>query len=532
MGPESSPEVSTGRRAYSVSSAAFSPDGARIVTGSFDRTARVWDARTGSPRLELKGHTWEVYIAAFSPDGARIVTGGYNQTARVWDARAGSPRLELKGHTGKVQSAAFSPDGARIVTGAQDQTARVWDAATGSPLLELKGHPNWVYSAAFSPDGARIVTGSQDRTARVWDARTGSPLLELKGHTSAVWSAAFSPDGARIITGGDDQAARVWDAVTGSPVLELKGHRPRLTSAAFSPDGTRIVAYGNWGQLTVWDARTGEELKGEPVPAEPRPGPISPDGRRIAHADDNRVELIPLQPDGEELAYRSLLMRPNFARYQESYEAAIASGDEFAARFYLNLFPPAERNRIQAKMIVKPLFDRLFLRDDVLAAIEAQPVPDPEVQAACLNLAGTWPQFADQHNNVAWRLVRDVGRSDADYERGLRLARATCRLEPDNATYLNTLGVAQYRCGLMAEALATLTRSNDRNQQKLPEDLAFLALAQHRLGLSEPARETLGRLRAVLKDPQQAGNSESQAFLREAETIELDRVFPADPFAP
>jgi hypothetical protein len=318
-------------------------------------------------------------------------------------------------------------------------------------------------------------------------------------------------------------------------VLELKGHTGDVTSAAFSPDGTRIVTYSDFDTPpTVWDARTGGELKGEPVPPEPRPGPISSDGRWIAYADGNRVELIPLQPDGEELAYRSLLMRPNFTRYQEGYDAAIESGDEFAARHYLGLFPPAERTRIQAERIVKTLFARWLLRDDVLAALVTQPAAGPEVQAACQELATTWAESgsAQQYNGAGWFLVRDPGRPDAIYRRGLRLAEAASRIQPGNGDLLNTLGVAQYRCGLMAEALATLTRSNELNHQNQPSDLAFLALAQHRLGLSDPARETLSRLRAVMKDPYQAGNAESQAFLREAETIELDRVFPADPFAP
>jgi WD40 repeat protein len=115
-----------------VESVGFSPDGARIVTGSGDGTAKVWDARTGSTLLELKGHTGEVYSAAFSPDGAWIVTGGgvYNKLgeAKVWDARSGSLLLELKGHTNYVASAAFSPDGTRIVTGNGDGTTKVWDA--------------------------------------------------------------------------------------------------------------------------------------------------------------------------------------------------------------------------------------------------------------------------------------------------------------------------------------------------------------------------------------------------------------------
>ena len=174
----------------------------------------------------------------------------------------------------------------------------------------------------------------------------------------------------------------------------------------------------------------------------------------------------------------------------------------------------------------------MLLRDDVLAALKAQPAADPEIQAACLKLAGTWPESALECNNAGWALVRDPGRPEADYQRGLRLAKAACRLEPENGAFLNTLGVAQYRCGLIAEALATLTRSNDLNQEKEPADLAFLALAQHRLGQSEKARDTLGRLREVMKNPASAGDPESQAFLREAETIELDQVFPADPFAP
>jgi Flp pilus assembly protein TadD len=98
-------------------------------------------------------------------------------------------------------------------------------------------------------------------------------------------------------------------------------------------------------------------------------------------------------------------------------------------------------------------------------------------------------------------------------------------------TFLRALGVAQYRTGLMAEALATLTRSNDWNAEQQPGDLAFLALAQQRLGRSEEARAALDRLREVMKKSDRVGDQEAQGFLREAETIELDKTFPADPFA-
>jgi WD40 repeat protein len=522
-----------------VRSAAFSPDGARIVTGSGDFgegfvETRVWDARTGTPLLVLKGHTSQVRSVAFSPDGTRIVTGGRDGRANMWDARTGAPLLALKGHTGQVRSVAFSPDGTRIVTGSGDYLtsrgeAKVWDARTGAPLLDLKAP---AASVAFSPDGTRIVTGSGDyltsrREAKVWDARTGAPLLELKGHAAPVSSVAFSPDGARILTGSEDRTAKVWDARTGTPLLELKGHTSSVSSVEFVPDGTRIVTRNSQGTAKVWDARTGEELKDEPIPPATRPAQISPNGRRIAHIAGESVELVPLQPDEEELAYRKFLMKPDFRFYRASYDAARASKDAFLTRFYLSLFPPAEQSRIRAEEIVLPLFARLSLREAVIAALKAQPTSDTVLQAACLELAETRPLSAQECNNAAWPLVRASGQPEAMYQRGLRLAETACRLEPDHIGYFNTLGVAQYRAGLMAEALATLSRSCEWNQD-YPGALPFLALAQHRLGQFEKARDTLARLREVMK---LATDPESGALLREAETIELDRAFPADPFA-
>jgi len=103
-----------------------------------------------------------------SPDGSRLVSGSDDKTARLWDAKTGASLAVLEGHTNFVRSAAFSPDGARIVTASGDKTARLWDAKTGASLAVLQGHTGSVYSAAFSPDGARLVTASSDNTARLW----------------------------------------------------------------------------------------------------------------------------------------------------------------------------------------------------------------------------------------------------------------------------------------------------------------------------------------------------------------------------
>ena len=78
--------------------------------------------------------------AAFSPDGTRIVTASGDKTARIWDAATGKEITVLRGHENEVTSAAFSPDGTRIVTASEDKTARIWDAATGKEITVLRGH--------------------------------------------------------------------------------------------------------------------------------------------------------------------------------------------------------------------------------------------------------------------------------------------------------------------------------------------------------------------------------------------------------
>jgi WD40 repeat protein len=224
-----------------VGRAAFSPDGKRIVTASFDGTAIVWDADSGQPLLTLAGHTGIVWDAAFSPDGKRIVTAGADGLAIVWDANSGQRLQTLAGHKGMVLSAVFSPDGTRIATAGQDHTAQVWDVSSGKSLATLTGNTWIVYQTRFSPDGKRVVAAGSDDSVRVWDVATGKQQLSLAGHTDDVMDATFSPDGTRIVTASDDHTVRLWDAVTGEPLGILTGSTDWVFTAAFSPDGTHIV---------------------------------------------------------------------------------------------------------------------------------------------------------------------------------------------------------------------------------------------------------------------------------------------------
>ncbi|MBD2254642.1 caspase family protein, partial [Nostoc parmelioides] len=117
----------------------------------------------------FSGHTDAVTALALSPDGQYIVSGSSDKTLRLWDTK-GKLLHTLNGHTGPVAALAFSPNGQYIVSGSDDKTLRLWDTK-GKLLHTLNGHTSAVRALAFSPDGQYIVSGSDDKTLRLWDTK-------------------------------------------------------------------------------------------------------------------------------------------------------------------------------------------------------------------------------------------------------------------------------------------------------------------------------------------------------------------------
>ncbi len=325
----------TGRISHEdiVWSAAFSPDGTRIVTASEDKTARLWNVTTGVQIGEPLRHKDRVQSAAFSPDGTRIVTASWDSTARLWDAATGMPIGEPMRHEGDVWSAAFSSDGTRIVTASWDRTARLWDGTTGAPIAEAMRHKDSVLSAAFSPDGTRIVTASWDNTARIWDAATGAPVGESMRHEERVTSAAFSPDGTRIAVVSEDPTVHIWDAATGKLTGDALLHDWVANSAAFSPDGSKIVTASS-STAGLWDTQTGAPI-GEPMRHENTvySAAFSPDGTRIVTASVDKTAGLWDAGTQEEILFdcgacQSLAVDPTtqrLARVGESRRLAIVN---------------------------------------------------------------------------------------------------------------------------------------------------------------------------------------------------------------
>lgn len=243
---------------------AFSPDGRKVVTGSSDRTIKIWDGATGRELKTLTGHGGLVCSVAFSPDGKTIASGSEDTTVRLWDADTGRVLSIFELGALAVPDVAFSPNGKTLATGrgyGDDFTVKLWDVARGREVRTLNGHTSFVTSLAYSPDGKVLATASYDKTIRFWDALTGKELSTLKGHTSEVMALAFSPDGRRLATGGADRTVKLWDLSTGQEVITLKGHRAQVKSVAFSPDGKTLASGSLDGDLKLWRAATDEEVQ-------------------------------------------------------------------------------------------------------------------------------------------------------------------------------------------------------------------------------------------------------------------------------
>ena len=124
-------------------------------------------------------HPAGVTHATFNPSGDRIVTSSYDNTARIWDLSSGAETAVLRGHNGPVERAEFSPDGRRIVTAARDGTARIWNAISGEELFVLQPVGNFPM-ATFSPNGNRVLTAGYGTDASLWDAHTGTKVLSVR----------------------------------------------------------------------------------------------------------------------------------------------------------------------------------------------------------------------------------------------------------------------------------------------------------------------------------------------------------------
>jgi WD40 repeat protein len=243
-----------------VNACAYSSDGSRILSASWDNTVREWDRATGRELARFEGHASGVTACAYSSDGSRILSASTDKTVREWDRTTRRELVRFEGHAFGVTACAYSSDGSRILSASRDKTVREWDRTTGRELARFEGHASWVTVCAYSSDGSRILSASTDKTVREWDRATGRELARFEGHAAGVTVCAYSSDGSRILSASIDGTVREWDRATGRELTRFEGHAAGVTACMYSSDGSHILSASRDKTVREWDQATGREL--------------------------------------------------------------------------------------------------------------------------------------------------------------------------------------------------------------------------------------------------------------------------------
>jgi WD40 repeat protein len=274
--------------------------------------------------ITLKGHTEAVYAVAFTADGKQVVTGSFDKTLKVWDAASGKELKTFggpKGHQNLVLSLSLSPDGSLLASGGSDNTAKIWDFPTGRHLREF-ACATAVNAIALSPDGTKLASVGQDGSATVFNAANGKELFSLTGHTGAVTGVCFSANGQALASCGADKTLRFWNPANGQPVAVVGAHAGTVNALALSPNNNAVYTAGADGMLKFWAL--------PPVPSRALAAPhgdavtavaLSADGSLLVSASADKTVRVSNFANGEQVRtltdsrapLQSLAIAPNGA---------------------------------------------------------------------------------------------------------------------------------------------------------------------------------------------------------------------------
>lgn len=241
-----------------VWSVALSPRGHILVTGSWDKTIKVWNVATGQLLRTLMGHQEAVWSVALAADGKTLASGSSDQQIKIWNLPTGQLIHTLTGHSNWVAAVDLSPKGELVASASSDKTLKVWSVKSGELIHTLQGHGCAVTCIAFTPDGKTLVSGSGDKTLKIWSLTTGECRGTFIGHRASVTCLAISPDGKTGVSGDVKQTLCVWNLETLELNYTLTGHSGTIWSVAIAPDGEQLVSSSRDKTVKIWDLQTGE----------------------------------------------------------------------------------------------------------------------------------------------------------------------------------------------------------------------------------------------------------------------------------
>jgi len=245
-----------------------------ILSSSRDKSLIVWkllrdETHYGLPQKRLTGHGHYISDVVLSLDGQYALSGSWDKTLRLWDLNRGKSTRRFEDHTKDVMSVAFSVDNRQIISGSRDRSIKLWNTlAQCKYTITEDGHQDWVSCVRFSPVNANpmIVSAGWDKSVKVWDLSNCRLKSDHKGHEGYLNTVTVSPDGSLCASGGKDFNAMLWDLNEGKHLYTLN-HNDIINALCFSPNRYWLcVATGP--AIKIWDLERKElvdELKPEVI---------------------------------------------------------------------------------------------------------------------------------------------------------------------------------------------------------------------------------------------------------------------------
>jgi WD40 repeat protein len=248
---------------------AISAEGKLVATnGSLNGRPAIHlhDVATGKPLRTLLGHLDAVTALAFNTNATRLVSGSADKTVRVWNLTENKfPEIaKFTGHAGVVSAVTFNAGTTQVLSSAADKTLKLWLIADPSMPVDFAGHTAAVIGSTLTPDGKFAISASADKTIRIWNTVDGKQLRAITD-PAVVTSMSVSRDDTKIAVAGADFAVRLYNQADGKLLATLSGHTAAVRSLAFSADNTRLVSAGSDDSSIVWNVVDGRLL--EIIPA-------------------------------------------------------------------------------------------------------------------------------------------------------------------------------------------------------------------------------------------------------------------------